>query len=314
MIIPGETMVTVFGASGFIGRYVTEALAKAGVRIRAAARDPRGCYILQPLGQVGQIGAVKADIADRASAERAIADSDAVINLVGAFKDMHSIHVDGARNVAEAASSEGVGALVQISAIGADPDGASLYARTKGEGELRVQAAFPTATILRPSLVFGAEDQFTNRFAAMGWLPVIPVLAPTSRFQPVFVRDLAQAIVASALAPAVYGGETFEIGGPEVLTMIALQRRIFALSGQRPELVELPDFLGNAISRFGFLPGAPITRDQWLMLGKDNVVSGANGLDAFGIEPTPLAAVAGEWLARYRGGSRFAGRRPTAAS
>ncbi len=314
MIIPGETLVTLFGATGFIGRYVTEALAKAGVRVRAVARDPREAYILQPLGQVGQIGAVQADITDRKSVRAAIDDSDAVINLVGAFRNMDQIHIEGARNVAEAAAEADAGSLVQVSAIGADADCKSNYARTKGAGELAVLEVFSGATIIRPSLVFGAEDELTNRFAALGWLPLIPVLAGETRFQPIYVRDLAQAIAASALAPAMFGGETYEVGGPEVMTMTQLQQQIYALSGRSPELVQLPHFVGELISRLGFLPGAPITRDQWAMLQKDNVPSGDYpGIEAFGMQPTPMGAVAGEWLARFTGNRFVAARRTRSA-
>ncbi|MEO7654092.1 MAG: sugar nucleotide-binding protein, partial [Sphingomicrobium sp.] len=202
------------------------------------------------------------------------------------------------------------GAFVHISAIGADAGSPSAYGRTKADGEARVRAAFPRATIVRPSLVFGPDDALTNRFAALGRLPVVPVLAPTTKFQPVYVRDLASAISAAVLDPGTHGAKTYEIGGPEVMSMVGLQRAIFAITGQSPELVELPDFAGDLLSRLGFLPGAPITRDQWRMLQRDNVVgTRAAGLKAFGIEPTPLAAVGVEWLSRFRPGGRFAGRR-----
>ena len=301
-------LVTVFGGGGFIGRHVCEALLRKGARILIAQRDAAAAHSVQPLGQVGQIGYRPADVENRASVELAVHGADIVINLVGTFGDMAEVHGDGARNIAEAAAAAGATALVHVSAIGADPDSPAEYGRTKAAGEAAVRAAFPNATIIRPSLVFGPRDQLTNRFAAMGRLPIVPVLKPKVRFQPVYVLDLAQAIAAAALDPAAHGGRTYEVGGPETLTMAGLYRAVFKLSGQQPDLVELPDIAGEILSVFGFLPGAPITRDQWLMLGRDNVpAKGAKVLAAFGIEPTPLAAVAGEWLARFRG-SRFARR------
>ena len=303
-------LITVFGGGGFIGRYVCENLLRRGARVVVAQRDIRTAHAIQPLAQVGQLGFREADATHPASVTHALDGAAAVINLVGSFRQMQSVQADGAAAIAEAAARAGAGALVQVSAIGADAESASLYGRTKAEGETRVRAAFPKATIVRPSLVFGPDDALTNRFAAMGRLPIVPVLASATRFQPVYVRDLARAIAAAALDPAAHGGKTYEIGGAEVMTMLELHRAIFALTGQSPDLVELPAFAGDLLSRLGFLPGAPLTRDQWLMLQRDNVAAkGAPGLKAFGIEPTPLAAVGAEWLSRYRSGGRFAGRR-----
>jgi NADH dehydrogenase len=223
---------------------------------------------------------------------------------------MHKVHVEGARNIAEAAREAGADALVHISAIGADPHSPSNYGRTKGEGEEVVRRAFPAATIVRPSLVFGPEDNLTNRFAAMGRLPFLPVIAARRNFQPVYVRDLARAIAMAALDPGRFGGKTYEIGGPQVMSMVELHHAIFELSGQDPEIVRTPDFVAGLIAKLGFLPGAPLTRDQWLMLQRDNVpAKGAPGLEGFGIAPTPLAAVGYEWLGRYRNGGRFTGSR-----
>jgi NADH dehydrogenase len=311
MIERSEELVTVFGGGGFIGRYACEYLMKSGVRVRVAQRKPRQAYIIQPLGQVGQYGFVQADIGDRASVERAVRGASAVVNLCGVFgKAMRSTHVDGARNVAEAARDAGVKALVQISAIGADPNSESDYGRTKGLGEQAVREAFPNATIIRPSLVFGPEDNLTNRFASMANLPFLPVIAAKRNFQPVYVRDLARAIAKATLEPQRFGGKTYEIGGPQVMSMIELHRAILELTGQDPEIVELPDLFAKAMTWFGWLPGAPLTRDQWRMLQRDNVPSkGAPGLEAFGIRPTPLAAVAYEWLGRYHKGGKFGGRR-----
>jgi NADH dehydrogenase len=311
MPLPGNPpLVTVFGGGGFSGRYVCEALIKAGVRLRVAERHPRNAYFLQPLGQMGQIALVQADLARPATIERAVDGAAAVINLVGIFKgNLQAVHVDGAGKAAAAARDAGASSFVQVSAIGADPHGASEYGRTKGLGEEAVRAGFANATILRPSVVFGAEDDFSNRFAAMAQLPVTPVIAPGVRFQPVFVRDLAAAIAMAALDPQRFGGNCYDIGGPEVLTMRDLNRQVAAMAGLKPAFVEVPDFVAGLIAKMGFLPGAPLTSDQWAMLGQDNVVPEQSaGLEAFGIVPTPLGAVAPEWLGRFVKGGRFAPR------
>jgi uncharacterized protein YbjT (DUF2867 family) len=304
--------VTVFGGGGFIGRYVCEYLFKSGVRVRVAERHPRRAFFLQPLAAVGQLDLVQADLRNRQSVAAAVEGASAVVNLVGVLKgDFEALHADGAGIVAAEAKRAGAWALVHVSAIGADPSSASRYGASKGEGEAKVRAAFPQATIIRPSLVFGPEDQLTNRFATlMSRLPVYPVIAPRTRFQPVYVRDLAKAVAAAVLEPGTHGGKTYEIAGPEVMTMRQLTEYIAEASGQSPWLFDLPDLAANAVSHLGFLPGAPLTRDQWLMLSRDNVASQqAAGLNGFGITPTALSAVAPDWLARFRHGGRFAARR-----
>jgi uncharacterized protein YbjT (DUF2867 family) len=311
MIEPSEQLVTVFGGAGFIGRYVCEFLFRSGVRVRIASRDPRNDYFLQPLAQVGQFGFEKADISDGASVRNAVKSATAVVNLCGLFgRAMHEVHVEGARNVAEAARDAGAAALVQVSAIGADPHSPSNYGRTKGEGEQAVREAFPGATVIRPSLVFGPEDDLTNRFAGMARLPFLPIIAARRNFQPVYVRDLATAIAMAALDPRRFAGKTYEIGGPQVMSMAELHHAILEITDQQPEIVHVPDVFAKLIAKFGWLPGAPLTRDQWLMLQRDNVPSGQmHGLEAFGIDPTPLAAVGYEWLGRFHRGGKFAGRR-----
>jgi uncharacterized protein YbjT (DUF2867 family) len=311
MIEPSEQLVTVFGGAGFIGRYVCEFLFRSGIRVRVASRDPRGDYFLQPLAQVGQFGFEKADVTNRDSVRNALKSATAVINLCGVFgRAMHKVHVDGARNVAEEARDAGAAALVQVSAIGADLQSLSNYGRSKGEAEAAVREAFPGATIIRPSLVFGPEDDLTNRFAGMARLPFLPIIASKRNFQPVYVRDAAAAIAMAALDPARFGGNTYEIGGPQVMSMAELHHAILEITDQDPEIVHMPDFVANLLAKFGWLPGAPLTHDQWLMLQRDNVPSGKmHGLEAFGIEPTPLAAVAYEWLGRFHRGGKFAGRR-----
>jgi NADH dehydrogenase len=311
MIERFEEQVTVFGGDGFIGRYVCEFLFRSGVRVRVASRDTRNSYFIQPLGQVGQFGFVRADISNFESVRHALHGASAAVNLVGVFgRKMQAVHVDGARHVAEAAREAGLKSLVHISAIGADPDWESNYGRTKGEGEEAVRKIFPTATIVRPSLVFGPEDDLTNRFAGLARLPFLPVIAGQRNFQPVYVRDLAKAIAMAALAPQTYSGKTYEIGGPQVMSMVDLHKAILEITQQTPEIVHVPDVFASLMSRFGWLPGAPFTRDQWMMLQRDNVPSGElPGLDAFGINPTPLAAVAYDWLGRFHKGGKFAGRR-----
>lgn len=305
-----EELVTVFGGAGFVGRYVTECLLRSGVRVRIASRNPRRDYFIQPLAQVGQFDFEQADLTNKDSVRNAVHGASAVVNLVGVFGHaMQAAHVDGARHIAEAAKKAGVEAVVHVSAIGADTNSPSNYGRTKGEGEAAVRKAFKGATIVRPSLAFGPEDKLTNRFAAMAQLPVLPIIAAKRNFQPVYVRDLAQAIATAALDPDKFGGRIYEIGGPQVLSMKGLHEAILAITGRTSDLVELPDFIGSLMSRFGWLPGAPLTRDQWLMLAHDNVsAKGAPGLEAFGIKPTPLAAVGDEWLSRFRKAGKFAAR------
>ncbi|HEY0149103.1 MAG TPA: complex I NDUFA9 subunit family protein [Allosphingosinicella sp.] len=311
MIEPAHQLVTVFGGAGFIGRYVCEMLLKSAVRVRVASRNPRAAHFLQPLGQVGQFGFVRADITDAQSVARAVEGSSTVVNLCGVLKgNMHGVHVAGARNVAGAARDAGAEALVHVSAIGGDPEAAANYGRTKGEGELAIRKIFPAATIVRPSLVFGPEDQITNRLANLARLPFLPVIAAQRRFQPVYVRDLAQAIANAALDPQKHGGKTFDLGGPHAMSMRELHAAVLEASGQDTELLDMPDFMASMLTKFGWLPFAPLTKDQWLMLQHDNVpAKGAPGLEAFEIKPTPLAAVAHEWLGRFNKGGRFAGRR-----
>jgi uncharacterized protein YbjT (DUF2867 family) len=311
MIERSEQLVTVFGGGGFIGRYVCEHLFKTGIRVRIASRDPRSAYFIQPLGPIGHFGFEQADITNLDSVRNAVKSASAVVNLCGQFgRSMRKVHVDGGRNVAEAAREAGCGALVHVSAVGADASAESNYSRTKAEGEEAVRKAFPNATIVRPSLVFGPEDDLTNRFAAMARLPFLPVIAAKRNFQPVYVRDLAKAIATAALEPGRFGGKTYEIGGPQVMSMAELHRAILAITGQDPEVVHMPDLFARALASLGWLPGAPLTRDQWLMLQRGSVPSGKlPGLEAFGIAPTPLAAVGPEWLGRFRKGGKFSGRR-----
>lgn len=313
MTVKIDRLITLFGGAGFIGRYAAQALFAAGARVRIAARQPKRAFFLKPLCGLGQIQFARVDLADAEAVAAAVAGADAVVNLVGTLKgDFHRVHVAGARAIAEAAAAAGVPALVHLSAIGADPEAASAYGRSKGEGEEAVRAAFPAATILRPGIAFGPEDDFVNRIARMTQLlPVLPVIRPAWRLQPVYVADLGKAIARAALAPALYAGRTFEIGGPQVLTMAELNRWVCAETGRNRPLAEIPDPLGRLMARLtGWLPGAPVSWDQWLMMGRDNVATGP-GFEAFDIRPAPLAAVAEAWLTRYRRHGRFARPSPS---
>ncbi|WP_066517946.1 complex I NDUFA9 subunit family protein [Sphingobium cloacae] len=306
-----DSLVTLFGGGGFLGRQVAQALLERGARVRVAQRDLAGAMRVKPLGGLGQTQFVAADIRKPKSVALAVAGSDIVVNLVGILKgDFDAVHRQGAENVAKAAAEAGVKALVHVSAIGADAHSPSAYGRSKAAGEAAVKAAFPNATILRPSIVFGPEDQFLNRFADLiRMAPVVPVIGAETKFQPVFVTDVANAIAHAAAEPGVHGGKTYELGGPQVLSMMELNAWIARAIGRERNLVAVPAPVASLIAAFGFLPGAPITKDQYAMLQKDNVVApGAEGLAALGVAPTPMAAVAEGWLVRYRRHGRFAGR------
>ena len=310
-----DRLVTLFGGGGFIGRYVAQHLFKAGVRLRVAEREPRNAYFLRPLTGLGMIQFVRADITNSDEVARAVEGAEAVINLVGVLSgNFQAVHVDGARNVAAAAATAGALSLVHVSAIGADPESESDYGRTKGEGEQAVRAAFPGATIVRPSIVFGAEDDFVNRFAGMArLLPVVPVIRGGWKLQPVHAADLGKAIAMAALDPADHAGRTYELGGPQVITMREVNQWICRATGRGSKAVlDIPDGIGRLIARLtGWAPGAPITWDQWLMLQTDNVADGAHpGFEAFGINPAPLAAVAEGWLPIYRRHGRWAATSP----
>lgn len=300
-------LILVVGGGGFVGRYVVQRLLARGARVRVAEREPRKALFLKPLGGLGQTQFVAADVRDAASVARVVVGCDAVINLAGSFTDMQAVHADGAGHVAAAAKAAGVRALVHLSAIGADSDAASAYGRSKGDGEAAVRAAFSEAAILRPSIIFGREDRFINRCAGLiRALPVVPVIAPKTRLQPVYVGDVADAVV-TALEEAE-AGRTFELGGPRVLTMEALMGWIAAATDRKPLFVDLPDAASSALATgFGWMPGAPITRDQWRMLQHDNIVApGAAGLADLAVTPTSLDAVAEGWLVQYRRHGRFA--------
>ena len=301
-------LICIFGGGGFLGRYVAQALLARGARLRIAERNIKNAMHIKPLGNLGQTQFASADITKPESVAHAVHGCDGVVNLVGILNgNFERVHVEGARNVAQAAARAGCRTLLHLSAIGANTDSPSRYGRSKGDGEQAVLKAFPDAIIFRPSIIFGREDQFINRFAAMiQMLPAVPVIGSNTKFQPVFAGDVADAAAEAMSHPELYAGQTFELGGPEVISMGDLYRRIASMTGRERVFVDIPDFAARLLAA---LLGTPITSDQYKMLQKDNVVAaGAKGLDAFGVAPTPLAAVARGWMEKYTNHGRFGAR------
>lgn len=308
-------LVTVFGGSGFIGRHVVRSLARRGYRVRAAVRRPDLAGFLQPLGAVGQIHAAQANVRDRASIDRAVAGADAVVNLVGILHEsgrqtFDAIQAFGPGAVAAAAKAAGASRMVQVSAI-ADPDSGSRYARSKVAGEAAVLQAFPEAVILRPSIVFGPEDDFFNRFAAMArFAPVLPLIGGDTRFQPVYVGDVAEA-VALGVDGRLKPGTVYELGGPEVRTFRQLLDYICAETGRRRILIPVPFGLARLKAHvLQLLPGPLLTVDQVRQLARDNVVSQAavddgRTLAGMGIDPRAIETVVPTYLARYRRAGQY---------
>ena len=304
-----RSVATVFGGSGFIGRYVVKRLAAAGHVVRVAGRDTERVKDLMVAGRVGQVIPLYVSLGNAGMVHRAVEGAELVVNLVGILAerragDFQRLQTEGAGSIARAAAAAGVSRMVQMSAIGADAGSASLYARTKAGGEAAVRAAMPGAVILRPSLVFGNEDQFFNRFGAMAMrLPVMPVIEGASRFQPVYVGDVADAVVAGLTREDAVGG-LYELGGPRVYTFRELLTYILHETRRHRPLLEVPPGLARLQARIGELvPGKPFTRDQLAMLGRDNVADPAlAGLAELGITPTPVELVVPAYLDRYRPG------------
>ncbi len=323
------TLVTVFGGSGFIGRQVVKRLAAKGVRVRVAVRRPEAALFLKPMGDVGQITPQQANLRDEASVRAAVDGADGVVNLVGILYErgrqrFDAVHVAGAAAVARAAAEAGAGRLVHLSALGASARSPSAYARSKAAGEEAVRSAFPDAVILRPSVVFGPHDDFFNRFAAMARLPVpLPVFGcPLPRwregrldlygdggtkFQPVYVDDVARAVVAGLEDPAT-AGNTYELGGPIVYSFLELMRLVLRETRRRRPLVPVPFWWASMLAAvLELLPIPPLTRDQVALLKSDNVVSGTlPGLRDLGIVPTSAEVVLPTYLDVYRRGGRYA--------
>jgi NADH dehydrogenase len=301
-------LVTVFGGSGFVGRHVVSRLAQEGWQIRVAVRRPDEALFLKPAGAVGQITPMAANIRDQASVERAVAGADAVVNLVAILHEsgrqrFKALQAEGAARIAAAAAQAGVRHLVHVSAIGADAASDSAYARTKAEGERAVLGAFPRAVILRPSIIFGPEDGFFNRFAAMAMMaPALPLIGGgKTRFQPVFVGDVAEA-VAKALSLPAAEGKTYELGGPRVYTFRRLLEIMLAEIGRRRLLLPLPFPVAGLLGAvMQCLPAPQLTLDQVRLLKRDNVVTpGAPGLADLGITPHGLEAIIPTYLDKFR--------------
>ncbi len=305
----GRKLATVFGGSGFIGRYVVKRLAAQDHVVRVAVRDPEAALFLKPMGDLGQIVPLYADLARPDTIPRAVEAAEIVVNLVGILAerrrgDFRRIHAEGAGAVARASAAAGTTWLVHVSAIGADTASPSEYARSKAGGEEAVRAAFPSATILRPSIVFGPEDQFFNRFGALAeFLPFMPVISGDTRMQPIYVGDVADAVT-TALARPEAAGRTYELGGPHIFTFRQLLQYVLRETGRAKLLVAIPPALARlqaAVSEH--LPGKPLTRDQLLLLARDNVAAAdAPGLADLGVTPTPVDLVVPHYLRRFRPG------------
>ena len=312
-------LVTIYGGSGFVGRYIARRLARDGWRVRVAVRRPNEALHVRPYGAVGQVEPVLCNIRDEASVRAAMTGADAVINCVGTFdkggrNNFDAVQAEGAGRIARLAADLGVAHLVHLSAIGADADSNIHYARTKGQGEAAILEAFPAAVILRPSVIFGQEDQFFNRFAGMTRLgPVLPVVGAGTRFQPVYVDDVEQAAVLGATGKAAPG--IYELGGPEVDTFRGLMGRMLTVIHRRRLILNLPFFVAHimggvfdfvSFATGGLIRNGVVTRDQVKSLALDNVVSeGAKGFADLGITPTAMEAVLPEYLWRFRPSGQY---------
>jgi uncharacterized protein YbjT (DUF2867 family) len=317
-------IVTVFGASGFLGRHVVRRLAASGAVVRAVVRDVEKASFLKPMGDVGQVVTMAANIADSRAVARAVQGADMVINLVGLLfesgkQNFARLHVEGAANVASAAKAAGVAKLIHVSALGADANSSSAYATSKAKGEEAVRAAFPEAIIFRPSVIFGPEDNFFNRFAGMvRWSPFLPVICGDCpkvelvdfmpkidllgkggpKFQPVYVEDVADAIIGTSAKP----GTTYELVGPSVMSMQNVMEMVLAATKRDRLILPIPFPLARLQAFFlQFLPNPVLTPDQVKLLQTDNVASGKlPGLKDLGVCPTPAEAVVPAYLTRFR--------------
>lgn len=312
-------LVTIYGGSGFVGRYIARRMAKEGWRVRVAVRRPNEAMHVKPYGVPGQVEPVFCNIRDDASVAAVMQGADAVVNCVGVLNELgkntfDAVQADGAGRVARIAAEQGVDQMVHISAIGADAESDSDYARSKAAGETAVQEAFPAAVILRPSIIFGTEDQFFNRFAGMTRLsPLLPIAGGSTRFQPVYVDDVARAAVAGVLGQAEPG--VYELGGPEVKTFEELMQDMLAVIHRRRIVVSLPNFVASIIAlgfdilqfvSFQLIENKMLTRDQLKNLSRDNVVAdGARGFGDLGIEPTLMGPVLSDYLWKFRPSGQY---------
>ena len=312
-------LVTIYGGAGFVGRYIARRMAKQGWRVRVACRRPNEALFVKPYGAPGQVEPVFCNIRDDASVRAVMQGADAVVNCVGTFQRMgknnlNAVQAEGAGRIARIAAELGVDRLVHISAIGADPDGASLYAQAKGRGEEAVRAAFPRAAILRPSVLFGPGDNFFNRFGGQALCgPFLPLVGGDSLLQPAYVEDVAQA--AAICAEGRAGARTLELGGPDRESLRDLMHRMLKVIDRRRLVVNLPFWIGSIIGGIldigslltgRLIPNRILTRDQVTSLRSDNVVApGAAGFEALGIVPTAMGAILPDYLWRFRPSGQF---------
>jgi NADH dehydrogenase len=311
--IPSSKLVTIFGASGFLGRHIVRALANEGWRVRAAVRYPNTGHFLKPMGRVGQIQLLKTNVTDEAAVDSALKGADAAINLVGVLyqsggQRFEALHAEAAERIARLAAAHGIARLLHVSALGAAKDSQSLYARTKADGEARVMAVFPAGTIFRPSIVFGPEDDFFNRFAFLARMsPALPLIGGGhTRFQPVYVGDVARA-AAEALADSGATGKTYELGGPEVMSFKEVMQLVLKQAQRKRLLVPVPFALARIQAAIlGLFPKPLLTLDQVRLLEQDNVVTdGALTLRDLGIVPTAAEAILPSYLWRFRREGQF---------
>ena len=301
-------LVVLIGGSGFVGTHLAQALLARGCRLRIVSRHPGRAFRLRTLANLGQVQFVRGDVTRPAGLAAVLAGAYGVVNLVGAFAgDLDALQGEGAGRIAALAGAAGAEAFVQVSALGSDAQSPVAYNRTKAEGEAAVLAAFPSATIVRPSVLFGEDDAFLNLFGGLiAKLPALPVFGPTAQLQPLNVDDAAEAIANALGDPARHGGKAYEIAGPEAIAMLDLNRRIATAQNRERSFIALPDAVSGAFAAAtGWLPGAPLSSDQWALLKDGNVLHGENGLAALGVVPRPLGLFLERWMVRYRKHGRF---------
>ncbi|MEO1488007.1 MAG: complex I NDUFA9 subunit family protein [Pseudomonadota bacterium] len=300
-----DALVTVFGGSGYIGNYVAQSLLSRGARLRIASRNPEKSHALKPLANLGQLQFARCDITNEESLKAALHGSDYVVNLVGAFAgNLERLMGEAPGMMAAIAQENGVKGFVHVSAIGPDANSSAAYARGKALGEAKVMEAFPGATILRPSIVFGKDDNFLNMFGQMiEMAPALPVFGPDAKLQLVYVDDVAEAIAVALEDPSKHGGHIYELGGPEQLSMMEINERLAEAQGRKRRFIAMP----NALSAlFAALPLTPMSRDQWTLLKPGSTVSGEHRtFKELGIEPKPLGLFLDKWMTRFRRFGRF---------
>ena len=308
-----DKVVTIFGGSGFLGRHVAEDLLQQNARVRIAARTPEDAFSLKPLAKLGQLQFARCNILDERSVRACVEGSHAVVNLVGTFEgDLMKLMGEAAGTLAKAAKEAGAESFVQVSAIGADRDGPSEYAQAKALGEELVRQAFPKATIMRPSIIFGPDGGILTMFADLiAKLPVLPVFAPDAPLQVVHVDDVAAAIATALVAPSDHAGKIYELAGPDRWRMMELNERIAKAQRRKRTFLPMPD---GASAAFAALPGTPMSSDQWHMLKAGSVASGDHpGFDALGIQPRPLELVIDRYMVHHRKHGRFAEKMDSAS-